>query len=286
MRGFELRSSSWLVGLALTILGGCNAGPPSFEPRDSGPEPTILSFSASSETITEGQTTTLTWSTANVTEVRLFEGEEEILQGDAARGSIDVRPIATVAFTLVAGNETGRRTTAEVVVEVVPAVPEVPRITRFEAQPPTIQEGSTSTLRWSVQHTTSVALFVGDEELHTSSSPEGFFDVAPERTTTYHLVATGPGGKSTAEAQVVVAKAAVAPRILRFEVAPNLVTASPTAPATVTLSWQIEGAERVELVASPGGPVEVDDLTPGSHELSVEVGETTSFTLTDRKSVV
>ncbi len=75
-----------------------------------------------------------------------------------------------------------------------------PNIAYFTAEPSTVTVGQPSSLRWSVTDATSVNIDSGIGDV----SPNGRRGVYPTATTTYHLVATGPGGTSAADATVTV----------------------------------------------------------------------------------
>jgi peptidoglycan-associated lipoprotein len=78
--------------------------------------------------------------------------------------------------------------------------PAKPNIGYFSAEPTTVTVGQPSSLRWSVTDATSVTIDNGIGDV----SPNGRRGVYPTATTTYHLVATGPGGSSAADATVTV----------------------------------------------------------------------------------
>lgn len=75
-----------------------------------------------------------------------------------------------------------------------------PNIAYFSAEPTTVTVGQPSSLRWSVTDATSVSIDNGIGEV----SPNGRRGVYPTATTTYHLLATGPGGTTAADATVTV----------------------------------------------------------------------------------
>lgn len=75
-----------------------------------------------------------------------------------------------------------------------------PTIGYFSAEPTTVTVGQPSSLRWSVTDATSVSIDNAIGEV----SPNGRRGVYPTATTTYHLVATGPGGTMAADATVTV----------------------------------------------------------------------------------
>lgn len=273
IRSLKIPFGSLLLGLSLAALAGCGSDDPPGQQDPQGPQ--ILSFSADPATVEAGQTTTLSWTTAHATSVRLLEeGLELPLEpGSAAAGSVEVQPATSTTYELIAVGASGVEVGAEVTVLV--AVPEGPEIKSFLADPAEIVAGEGSTLRWEVDGASEITLLEGDVVLHESAEAAGSFAVEPAATTTYTLVATGEGGESTATATV-----AVAPKILRFEADPEVVTASPASPATVTLAWQLVGAESIEIVAAPGGAIDVTGLDPNFYEVQVEITETTTFTLT------
>lgn len=80
------------------------------------------------------------------------------------------------------------------------AAPNRPVINYFTAEPTTINSGQPSSLRWSVTDATSVEIDNGVGQV----SPNGRRAVYPTTTTTYHMTATGPGGKADAETIITV----------------------------------------------------------------------------------
>ena len=76
--------------------------------------------------------------------------------------------------------------------------PKAPTAT-LSADPPTIQRGQSSTLKWDTTDATDVTLDGNKVD------PSGSQSVSPAQTTTYHLVAKGAGGTQEATAQVTVA---------------------------------------------------------------------------------
>lgn len=100
------------------------------ESRAAGPDdlpagaPTIESFAASSTSIYEGDSTTLSWSISGVTgdlDVSISPSPGEI-GGDPATGSVEVSPAITTSYILTAQDSEGSRS-AEVTVVVDPGIP-------------------------------------------------------------------------------------------------------------------------------------------------------------------
>jgi len=90
------------------------------------------------------------------------------------------------------------------VVNTPPApTPGKPTIVSFTAEPSTIQQGQSATLRWSVQNATDMTIDQGIGAVQSNGSRQVF----PSATTTYTLVVNGPGGSDTRTATVEVASA-------------------------------------------------------------------------------
>lgn len=87
-----------------------------------------------------------------------------------------------------------------------PPAPAAPTAT-LRAVPPAIEEGQSSTLSWNSTNATELRL---DPDIG-SVAPQGSTQVSPQRSTTYTLVANGPGGKAEASARVTVNPPAAGP---------------------------------------------------------------------------
>ena len=81
-----------------------------------------------------------------------------------------------------------------------PPPPAKPAITSFSAEPSSIQRGQASTLRWAVSNATDMTIDSGVGPVQSSGSRQVF----PSNTTTYTLVANGPGGSDTRSVTVNV----------------------------------------------------------------------------------
>ncbi len=78
--------------------------------------------------------------------------------------------------------------------------PAKPSINSFTAEPSTIQKGQSSTLRWSISNATDMTIDQGVGAVQSNGSRQVF----PSATTTYSLVANGPGGSDTRSVTVEV----------------------------------------------------------------------------------
>ena len=125
-----------------------------------------------------------------------------------------------------------------------------PTISAFSANPTAIASGGTSTLSWTTQGATSLAIDPGG---FTSTSASGSTTVSPTSTTTYTLTATNTSGSTTATAQVTVSAAgnAYANFVARYQsysqqhyVSPSGTgsTCSQTAPCSMTTGMGLAGA--------------------------------------------
>jgi hypothetical protein len=209
----------------------------SVEVKTSPSGPIILSFVASPAEIDAGAETSLVWTTANADAVEIFDpaGARIPVSGDAGSGSVDVRPEGDGSYRLVAkggGEEVQRSLFIK-----VRGSPDA-RLLSSHAQ---VAVGETVTLSWLAKGATRVQLReVGGKVLMESDvSFDGSLEVAPARSTTYELRATGSWRDSVATVQVNVA-----PLLLGFEI----VEKGPIGLRKLaTLHWQTAGASEVRL---------------------------------------
>ena len=158
--------------------------------------PTIDSFSANPNSITAGQSTTLTWSvSADATTVSIGG------IGSVARsGSIAVSPSSSTAYKLSAANAAGTATAQASVSVSQPVI--VPTINSFTADTSSIVAGNSTTLRWSVFNASNVSITgIG------SVAASGSVTVAPAVSTAYTLTATSTGGSRISQLTINVSQA-------------------------------------------------------------------------------
>ncbi|MGH9647596.1 MAG: OmpA family protein, partial [Bryobacteraceae bacterium] len=84
-----------------------------------------------------------------------------------------------------------------------------PTINSFSAEPSTIERGQAATLRWSISNATDMTI---DQGLGAVQS-QGTRQVFPSATTTYSLIANGPGGSDTRSVTVTVSSAPPPPPV-------------------------------------------------------------------------
>ena len=156
------------------------------------PAPTA-SFSAQPTSITQGQSSTLSWTSQNATTLDLEPGIGTV----SAQGSVAVSPQQTTTYTLTATGS-GGTATASATVNVTQPV-SAPTAT-LGASPTAITVGQSSTLSWSSQNATTLDIEPGIGTV----TAQGSVAVSPQQTTTYTLTAPGTGGTKTVSTTVTV----------------------------------------------------------------------------------
>jgi phospholipase C len=133
----------------------------------------------------------------------------------------------------------------------------------INANPTTISPGGSSTLSWQTQNATSASI---------TPSPggtvglSGSATVTPSQTTTYTLVATGPGGTQQATATLTVAAPTPAAPTASLTVNPTSIQAGGSA----ALTWQTQNASSVTLDGAAVSATGTQTVSPS---------QTTTYTL-------
>lgn len=197
--------------------------------------PRIESFRVEPAEITAGDSVTVSWATADATDVKISQ-----LGPVSASGSRELHPSASGAFTLEARNSAGERVAAE---RSVTVRAKLPVIDFFDAAPDAINAGESSALAWRVRGASSVTLLErGSGAEPREVRPQQELRVRPGATTTYLLLAYN-ADRARIGRQVTVNVTEAAPRITAFLSSTGRITAGGTA----TLNWATEGATSVEL---------------------------------------
>lgn len=220
-------------------------------------EPVILTFVAQPSAILTGGSTTLSWTTENVTAVDIDNGAGTNLPAD---GSVTVSPMTTTTYTL-----TARGASAQVMgTAIVTVMPAPPSIMSFTAQPASITTGQMSTLAWSTTNATSVMIDNGVG----AQAANGMVSVSPAQTTLYTITAIGPGGSVTSQVSVSVTQPG-APVITVFSGAPQQINPGGQA----VLNWDVSNATTVTIDNGIGAQ-------PVAGSAQVSPAATTTYTLT------
>ena len=179
-------------------------------------------FVASPEVIGLGESSRLSWKVTSADSVSI-EGYGTVQD----EGELVVTPPVTTTYKLIA---VGRGVTVSQTVTVTVNAVE---IISFEASPNTIDRDGQATLKWNVINASSVTL------QGATVSPTGELVVSPLETTTYTLVAQGPGGPVTKDVIVTVNPV----RIEYFIADPSEISLGDTA----RLRWKVINADSVEI---------------------------------------
>ena len=225
------------------------------------PGPVIDTFTATSDTITAGGSTTLEWTTTNATAVTIT-GVSGTLGVD---GSTSVSPTATTTYTLTASGVSGTTPATQSVTVTVTA--EGPVIDTFTATTDTITAGGSTTLEWTTTNATAVTI----TGVSGTLGVDGSTSVSPTATTTYTLTASdGDAATDDATASVTVTVNPAGPVINKFR--PN--TASIRKGSGTWLVWVTTNATSASIDQGIGS------VRPASGVVRVSPTETTTYTLT------
>lgn len=156
----------------------------------------ITSFTASSSSITAGQSSTLSWNVASGTGCTINQGVGSV----GLTGTHSVSPATTTTYTLACNGTNGGASATATATVTVSATPVDASITSFAASPTSITVGQSSTLSWSVSAGTGCAINQSVGGVATS----GTRTVSPTATTTYTLTCNGLNGGDSDSASVTV----------------------------------------------------------------------------------
>jgi len=236
--------------------------PPTPTPAPPLPLPLIHYFTVEPATITRGEVAVLRWEYSKAREAWL-DG-----QPVSSPGELRVRPGETTTYRLVAVNDQGS-TERTVTLKVQQPRSSGPIIFYLEADPPVINQGEKSVLRWDL---------AGAREAYLNGEgvvAPGSKVVSPLVTTSYRLEAISEAGRAERIVTVVVNQPATQlPVILYFEADRYAINLG----ESVTLRWDLTGAREAYLdgegVVAPGTAVVRPATTTTYHLVAVnEVGQ-------------
>jgi len=211
-----------------------------------------MRFRAEPQAIAQGGSAALHWDTLRAEAVSIDQGIGAV----DASGTRAVSLHETTTYTITAHDAQGRTVSDQVTVVV-----HQPPLVSFTAQPEGIAQGQSAVLSWSCANADTLTL----QPMGWTVSPSGSYTVRPEETTTYGIVATGPGGTTTASATVTVHQ----PPAVSISADPLTIYAGQAA----TLFWTSTGADQVTLDNGIGA-------LASSGSLPVSPNRTTTYTVT------
>lgn len=238
--------------------------------------PVIDRFEADTTSIDPGARVTLEWRMSNTTSATITGGVTpvEIPEADLAMGSIDVNPDETTTYVLTARNgDESVESSQTITVVPLPA----PTIISFEVSAMALIAGESVTLSWATMDATSISILdaennevFGSQDATTIAS--GSTTLTPTQSTSYTLTALNSVGS--------VQSLTFDVNIINEPVI-NSFTASRTADVVpgemVELSWDVMGADSIEIEDQDGSPITSSMMATGS--FMAQVQNTTTFTL-------
>lgn len=157
--------------------------------------------------------------------------------------------------------------------------PQCPAPTIALTAPSSVEQGSSATIAWRVQHALSCQFTGGDAGWQSQTALDGSYVAYPTAKTSYTLSCTGPAGSISSTATVEV----VPPPSMTLTASPTRVTVGQ---GSLTLSWAIsdistDGISYPLSCAITGGNVDLTGITTsGSESIAVPTaGGTTTYTM-------
>ena len=155
--------------------------------------PPMVSLSVKPDTIVQGASATLTWTSTNATTATIEPGIGNVSPSDA----LSITPPESMTYMITVTGP-GGSATASVTITVEDPFAQ-PTVT-LSANPSTIPKGSASTLSWFSKNAQSVHIGNGIGIV----SIEGTLEVSPVHTTTYIITAIGANGAASAQFTLMV----------------------------------------------------------------------------------
>ena len=156
------------------------------------PLPTV-SISAAPETILLGESSTLTWNSANADTCVIEPGIGAV----DVNGSVQVSPTETTTYIIT---DSGLGGTATASITITVNNPSTPPAVQLNATPTSIGQGGSAILSWTSSNAQSAFIDNGVGSVPVNGSTT----VYPEHTTIYTIAVTGPTGSNSARSKIQV----------------------------------------------------------------------------------
>jgi len=153
--------------------------------------PPTCQISVSPETITKGETATLSWTSTNAEQATIDQGIGTV----PVSGSLTITPSQTTTYTINVQGP-GGHAQASTTITVTNPYPTV----EISADPTVIAKGGSTTLTWTSMSAQSASIDNGVGTVPLTGS----VTVSPVATTTYTITVSGPLGVANAKATVAV----------------------------------------------------------------------------------
>ncbi len=255
--------SLWLVVGILLYLFSCGA-------VYAAGETTINYFSATPAVVKSGETVTLTWKTTNVAKIQILGIEREPEEGLPLTGTLEVWPLATTSYVLIAYGTNGSVVSKSFTVNV--DVTGTVKIDFFKSDKTTVNPGETVILSWRVLNGKNTRIIGIEHEDECIRPIEGNVEVWPLKTTTYVLIANGINGEIASASITVNVKEPSKPEILSFTSSKTVITKG----EMITLSWTTKNAVSCRIETNMGHKI---PNRPPNGSISTTPNKTLDFTL-------
>lgn len=224
-----------------------------------------------------GGSAVLSWSAKDAQKVQLFAGENPtpiVEETTKTQGTVTVSPTVATIYRLIAEGA-GGRSVVELPVGLVAAIDSFGPTSEAPVAVDQMVE-----LAWKTRGAQKLIVSNGgdfEQEILTDLE-EGTIEVPASSDGKFRLVAMRGSKETIATATVEIM---ALPLVETFDADTPFVTdATEADPVEVTLFWDVSEATSLTLTAEPGGEIELDDAALSAGSISVDVTDTTIFTLT------
>jgi plastocyanin len=262
------KGTLWMVAAALFILFAASGA------LAADCRAVIENFYAEPAIVASGETTMLYWKVTNATAIEIIGIEKEPEEMLPLEGSLEVWPMVTTSYIVIAHGFDGNAVSKSVTVNV--GLKGEVSIDYFKASATQVNVNDTVTLLWKAHNAESVrVLGISEKDDECVRPIEGSIEVWPLETTTYLLEATGYNGEITSASITVNVKEVTVtePKILTFTASKTTISRGDLA----LLTWTTENAVKCKLTTDDGG---VLLNRPANGSIAVTPNKTKTFTLT------